>query len=178
MSTETCPEFTDDELATLRRFEQAPHAPEAKCRDMNPLVPTGDIRPADQVVPHPADLDVTAAQLSNYYAAQSYAAHGLGRHLMRRIKDFTAAPVADVQEMGDAYADMAHHFAIAYLLRHVPDEVARDLTAILEMGDSDEWVWQWLKEAGVNPQHIASAPDRAECVAAGEASRAERGSSS
>lgn len=166
-------EFTAEELATLRRFEQAPFAPECRYRDMNPLVPTGEIRPAHEVAPPPGP-DSTAAEWSAYYLAQSYAAHGLGLHLMRLLDDFRDAPVADVQEMSNAYAEHAHLFALGFLLRHVSDDVARTLAELLEMGETDELTFEWLRNAGVNPQHIRSDLTRAEAIAAGEARRAER----
>ncbi|HEU5026619.1 MAG TPA: hypothetical protein VFV01_17010 [Spirillospora sp.] len=169
-------DFSPGELATLRRFEDTPFAPEAKYLDMNPLVPTGDIRPADEVVPEPDPDTGTAAEWSAHYLAQSYAAHGLGLHYIRTVTKPNAGtiPVETYIDMGDAYAEAAHTFAVGYLLRHVPDDVARELAGILEMADSDELAYDWLKAAGVEPQHIRSAPTRAESIAVGEARRAER----
>jgi len=167
----TTPEFTADELTTLRRFEAAPFAPEAKYRDCNILVPTGEIRPPHEVVPSP-DFDGTAAQWSTYYLAHAHAAHGLALHLMRQMSVIAEAPVADVQEMGNAYADFADQFAIGYLLRHVSDEVARELAQVLEFGDNLELTYEWLDQAGVAPEHIQSYPSQAESIAIGEARRA------
>lgn len=167
----SAPEFTEDELATLRRFEAAPFAPEAKYLDCNILVPTGEIRPAHEVVPAP-DFDGTAAQWSTHYLAQAHAAHGLGLHLMRQMGDIAGAPVADIQEMADAYADFAHLFAVGYLLRHVSDDVARELAEVLELGDNLELTYEWLDKAGVAAEHIRSEPSRSERVAAVEARRA------
>lgn len=172
----SAPDFTEIEADTLRRFEAAPFAPEAKYRDMNALVPTGDIRPAHEVVPEPDRQTGTAAEWSAYYLAKSYAAHGLGLHFVRAVtrRDAETVPVETYIEMGDAYADAAHTFAVGYLLRHVPDQIARELAGILEMADSDELAYDWLKATGIDPQHIRSYPTRAEEIAAGEARRAER----
>lgn len=166
-------DFTPEELATLRRFEAAPFAPEAKYRDMNALVPTGDIRPAHEVVPEPDSNSGTAAEWSAYYLAKSYAAHGLGLHYVQTVTrpDAGTIPVETYIEMGDAYAEAAHTFAVGYLLRHVPDGIARELAGALEMADSDELAYDWLKAAGIEPQHIRSTPTRAEAIAAGEARR-------
>jgi len=170
------PDFTPEELATLRRFEGAPFAPEAKYRDMNPLVPSGEIRPAHEVVPPPDPRTGTAAEWSAHYLAKSYAAHGLGLHFVRSVTrgDAEAVPVETYVEMRDAYAEAAHTFAVGYLLRHVSDEIAQELAAILEMADSDELTYDWLLAAGINPQQIRSDATRAESIADGEARRAQR----
>jgi hypothetical protein len=168
-------EFTDDQLATLRRIEKAPFAPEARYRDMNPLVPTGEIRPAHEVVPHPDLTTGTAAEWSSYYLAQAYAEHGLGLHLMHQLGDMRTADVGELQEMGNAYVRFADYFALGFLMRHVSDEVARDLGSILDFGDTlDEWTVQWLTEAGIDPQRIRSSATREEDRAEGERRRAER----
>lgn len=169
------PDFTAEQLATLRRFEAVPFAPEAKYRDMNALVPTGEIRPAHEVVPEPDPDTGTAAEWSAHYLAKSYAAHGLGLHFVHAVTRPAAGviPMETYIDMGDAYAEAAHTFAVGYLLRHVPDDIARELAGILEMADSDELAYDWLKAAGINPQHIRSDPTRAENIAAGKVRRAE-----
>lgn len=161
-------DFTAAEIATLCRFEETPDAPESRVIDASPLVPTGQIRPADEVAPQPDLVRGTAAEWSAHYLADAYAHAQLGRYFVRTMGDFRAADFEEVREMSRAYERLAELFSLGLLFRHVSDEVARELGEILKTGETVEVLWNWLSEAGINPHHIKTAPTHAELQQAAE----------
>jgi len=149
-------EFSDLEMATLARFDAAqarfPWAEE-------PLTPTGPIVHAHELVPQPSTETGTAAEWSTYYLARACAQERLATFLVPR----GVGPDDELTDYLAALTQFVSDFSIAFLLRRVPDEVAQELMGWLDSGDvADEWTYQWLREAGVNPGHIRSALTRDE----------------
>jgi hypothetical protein len=169
-------EFTEAEMATLQRFQAAAFAPEAGIRDMNPLVPSGEIRHAHEVVPEPDLATGTAAQWSTYFLAAAYAQAQLGRHLIHRTRGERPADPADIAAVGEAYARLADLFSLGFLFRHVSDEVARDLAEIHDTGEAVEVLWDWLTEVGIDPHLIKTAVTPDEVRAEVRRRQAERAS--
>jgi len=161
-------EFTEAELATLERFDAAPSRsgwPEA------PLTPPGPIVPAHELVPQPSTETGTAAEWSTYYLARAYAHERLATHVLPRGLGLDA----DWTDYIDAVHQYVDAFSIAFLLRRVTDEVARELMSWLEAGDTpSEFTYQWLQEAGVDPRRIRMAMTHDEVRAERQRLQAQR----
>jgi len=164
-------EFSPQELATLQRLDGQPHArPECRVIDLRPLTPTGPILRAYELVPQPDEETGTAAVWSTHYLAEACAAEKLAHHLMPR----NAGPDDDWTDYLAALGDFVHLFSIGFLMRHVSDETARELANSLYAGDvADEWMYQWLRETGVDPGRIRSAMTTDEIREARQRRRAE-----
>jgi hypothetical protein len=126
------------------------------------------------LVPEPNAETGSAAEFSTYYLAQAAAAMGLVNETMRPAFDGEPNMTA-MLDYTDAIMDFVHLFAIGKLLRQVDDDAARELASWLEAGEqADEWTWQWLSEAGVDPELIDRLPTRQERAEHYERRRAER----
>lgn len=130
--------------------------------DMTEPDMTAEQQRAWDLVPRPNADTGTAAEYSTYYLAQAAAGMKLAQEAMKGAfgehKDTTA-----MLDYTDAVQSFVHLFAIGFLMRRVSDDVARELDAWLESGDqADEWTWQWLNEAGVNPDLIRRLSTRQE----------------
>lgn len=170
-------EFTPAELEKLAEFdaarnERVPFAEE-------PLTPTGPIVYPHEMVPHPmAQPDGyrtgTAEEWARAEAARAWAQRGLSWHLVSNPSLSSKTP----EEMHDYIAEHSEwvdQFSIWFLLRHVSDDVVRELGEILDAGDClDEMLWDWLNGQGIDAKRIRSFPTRAEAIERQTQRRAER----
>ena len=107
----------------------------------------------DEVAPFPKNAqEATADNLARALTASAYLASGLIEF------PGAAAPKEEIRRYGIAVKAVTREFAAAYLLRvlkhelpGMADELARRLFGMWSDGDVDEWMWDWLRGYGIDP---------------------------
>jgi hypothetical protein len=107
----------------------------------------------DEIAPFPKNAEeATADNLARALTASAYLASGL--------IDFPGPDASkdEGRRYGIAVKAVTREFAAAYLLRvlkhelpGMADELARRLFGMWSDGDVDEWMWDWLRGYGIDP---------------------------
>lgn len=107
----------------------------------------------DEIAPFPKNAEeATADNLARALTASAYLASGLIEF------PGPAASKEEVRRYGIVVKAVTREFAAAYLLRvlkhelpGMADELARRLFGMWSDGDVDEWMWDWLRGYGIDP---------------------------
>ena len=160
-------EFSAHELETLRRVDATPSTRDGGYLNDQPITPAGPIVPVEELLQRP-DLDTgTAAEWSTWFLAHSWAHRNAAlQDMPRPAREARGGdrPAPARAASGDMLSYLVHHnqfadtYLIGHLLRHVPDDVAREVMTYLDDGDAaNEALHAWLAEAGVKSERIRSA---------------------
>ncbi|MBN6054566.1 hypothetical protein JYK22_21670, partial [Nonomuraea sp. RK-328] len=123
----------------------------------------------NEIAPFPKTADeVTADSLARALTASAYLASGNIQF------PSPLAPREEFRRHAIAIKAVTREFAAAYLLRslkeHAPDkadEVAKQLFDMWSGGDIDEWMWDWLRGYGINPDVFEPAAEAAQAQKGG-----------